>query len=156
MADDYYNIFNPVGGSSGGGWDQSQAQPTVDPMIEAERRRRLQEATKLQPGGWGDTALNAAGTVASPVMSVLHTFDKPRNAIATATMQGLSADPNKTFLGGLGEGWKQKNDVSWGDVAGIPAPQATDSWGRWLGLGASRLALDVVGDPSHVVNWSSG
>ena len=99
-------------------------------------------------GGPPQESQGIAGHSADAVLWALHQFDRPRNALATATQHGMSDDPNKTFLGGLASGFAQTSPtVSWGDVAGIEAPKSSDDWGTYLGRGAGRMGLDILGDP---------
>lgn len=90
-------------------------------------------------------------TITGRILWTLGLLDRPRNALATATKYGLSEDPDKTFWQGLGRGFMDDEQTSWGDVAGIEQTSENDSWEDYIKKGGSRLALDVIGDPLNLL-----
>src|SRR3990172_8523242 len=84
------------------------------------------------------------------VLDILGLFDRPRNAVATAVQEGLSDDPNQSFLGGLGRGITGEKQTSWGDVVGLDPATSEMGWPEWLARSGGRLAMDVVADPLNI------
>lgn len=85
--------------------------------------------------------------IGSHVLDVLGLFDRPRNALATAVQEGLSEDPEQSFVGGLGRGITGEKQTSWGDVVGLGEATSEQDWPEWLARSAGHLGLNIVGDP---------
>jgi len=117
-----------------------------------------QQYDNLFDANQGSASSATIGRFLDPVMSVLHQFDRPRNALATAVRNITDNDPNTGFFRGLYEGGIPSNrkTVGWGEVLGLPQTKPTDDWLPYLGKGALNLGTDIALDPLTFITGPLG